>query len=269
MGKQAPAKLSEEEKSVFSRRLTLLMRERELTHIQVASGTGFQRQTISLYVNDQSKPDCDRLSIIARFFNVSTDWLLGLSDVRAIDATAKAAAEYTGLTEKAVVALHDFCTKTNDWITRLAEFSEVAGSPFDRNDPKNYIESVGFLNSAICALIDTGLLLSVAEYEKLYRWYFEEELEKEIEAGGYREWLKKYTLQNGRAVLTEEQTLEFLRIRIKDQIVDIFDDYCADICLEYPIDKVIEVEGLRLEKEVSKHSKRREEKDGDTHATQE
>jgi transcriptional regulator with XRE-family HTH domain len=51
-------------------------------------------------------PDIIKLTKIAQYFNVSADFLLGLSEVESPDANARSAVEYTGLTEAAVERLH-------------------------------------------------------------------------------------------------------------------------------------------------------------------
>lgn len=64
------------------------------------------RQTISNWQTGESVPDIIKLADIAQYFGVSTDYLLGLSDTKSPDASAKAAVEYTGLSEEAVERLH-------------------------------------------------------------------------------------------------------------------------------------------------------------------
>lgn len=64
------------------------------------------RQTISNWQTGESVPDIIKLADIAQYFGVSTDYLLGLSDTKSPDAGAKAAVEYTGLSEEAVEQLH-------------------------------------------------------------------------------------------------------------------------------------------------------------------
>lgn len=75
----------ETENSIFAKRLTAAMKERGETQTSLAEKITLryitiQRQTISLYMNGQSKPDTERLTAIARVLDVSSDWLLGLSD---------------------------------------------------------------------------------------------------------------------------------------------------------------------------------------------
>ena len=67
---------------------------------------GVTRQTISNWQLGESVPDIVKLTEIAKYFNVSTDYLLGISDTKSLDVTARAAVAYTGLTESAVEKLN-------------------------------------------------------------------------------------------------------------------------------------------------------------------
>ena len=69
---------------VFSEHLSILMKEKNVTQEELAHELGIKRQTVSLYKNGQSTPDAAQLKNIAVFFDVSTDWLLGLSNYRHI-----------------------------------------------------------------------------------------------------------------------------------------------------------------------------------------
>lgn len=98
------------EKAVFAQRLTEIMKERGENQTTLAAkisaqlGT-IQRQTISLYMNGQSKPDTERLTALAKVLNVSADWLLGLADDPVFDADERAIVEATGLSGLAVATL--------------------------------------------------------------------------------------------------------------------------------------------------------------------
>ncbi len=106
------------EGSVFATRLREIMKERGENQTTLADKltsqyVAIQRQTISLYMNGQSKPDTERLTAIARVLNVSADWLLGLSDERSINGDLAQACRYTGLPSNSVNRLHELAT-TNE-----------------------------------------------------------------------------------------------------------------------------------------------------------
>ena len=83
--------------SALPERLKELREKRGCTIEQFAALVGVTRPTMSYYLSGQRSPDAETLAQICRALNVSCDWLLGLSDERAIDVNACAAAEYTGL----------------------------------------------------------------------------------------------------------------------------------------------------------------------------
>lgn len=70
--------------SPFPSRLRSLLSESGVSQQELGSVLGVQRQTINMYVNGQIRPDIDALAIIAQHFNVTTDWLLGLTNDRNI-----------------------------------------------------------------------------------------------------------------------------------------------------------------------------------------
>lgn len=65
--------------SPFASALRRLMEDRKATQGELASEIGMKRQTVSQYVNGISEPSYEVLVKIARFFAVTTDYLLGLS----------------------------------------------------------------------------------------------------------------------------------------------------------------------------------------------
>lgn len=68
----------------------------------IAKDLGLTRQTISNFVNGRYKPVGDNLEKLADYFNVSTDYILGRTDVKSPDTKIQGVCEYLGLTEQAV-----------------------------------------------------------------------------------------------------------------------------------------------------------------------
>lgn len=94
------------EKYAFPSRLRDLMDGHIITQKTLADAIDMRPQTVSLYTTGQSFPDVNTLKKIAEFFNVSADYLIGISDVQGLDPNIKSMCEYTGLSEMAVNLLH-------------------------------------------------------------------------------------------------------------------------------------------------------------------
>ncbi len=102
--------MSEKACQSFAERLSILKDSmegmRKSTIQEFAQIVGVTRPTMSYYLSGQREPDASTVRQICQKCNVSADWLLGLSDVRTLDANARAAADYTGLSAEAVEELH-------------------------------------------------------------------------------------------------------------------------------------------------------------------
>lgn len=64
-------------KNEFGKALKSLMRFHGLTQLQISKVCGTQRQTVSLWLAGDSRPDITSVLKIARHFNVTTDFLIG------------------------------------------------------------------------------------------------------------------------------------------------------------------------------------------------
>lgn len=95
--------------SPFAARLRKLLADTKTTQPMLAEAIGVSRQAIGQWKDGNTLPDVVALGRIAEYFNVSADYLLGLSDVKSIDPDKQIniACEYTGLSEESVTILHD------------------------------------------------------------------------------------------------------------------------------------------------------------------
>lgn len=64
----------------FNKRLIQLRKKENLYQVDVAKKIGVARATYGAYEQGNRQPDFETLRIIASFFNVTTDYLLGNSD---------------------------------------------------------------------------------------------------------------------------------------------------------------------------------------------
>jgi transcriptional regulator with XRE-family HTH domain len=86
--------------AVFRERFTELVGNS--TQEEVAQKVNTSRQNVGNWLNGKSRPDIFALSEIATGFNVSTDYLLGLTDIKSADTEIQGICSYTGLSEKAL-----------------------------------------------------------------------------------------------------------------------------------------------------------------------
>ena len=64
----------------FARRLKELRKEKNITLMQLEKETGLSKSTVNDWENGKRIPNAKAIVILARFFEVTTDYLLGESD---------------------------------------------------------------------------------------------------------------------------------------------------------------------------------------------
>lgn len=98
-----------EQKKSFAVRLAKLREERNLTQQELADETKILRVTIAKYESQKRIPSFEDLTTLAIYFNTTTDYFLGLTNIARIetpnDEKIKIACDYTGLSEEAVKKL--------------------------------------------------------------------------------------------------------------------------------------------------------------------
>ena len=65
---------------MFSKRLKQLRKQQNLTQTELANLLNLSHGAIAMWETDKRQPDNDTLVRLANFFNVSVDYLLGLSN---------------------------------------------------------------------------------------------------------------------------------------------------------------------------------------------
>lgn len=89
--------------STFGQRLRLLREEKKMVQKEIADLLGVSQSTIGKYEADQRTPSPKAIIKLAVFFNVSTDFLLGHSDIR-----NPIGSQYGDLPEEAVKEIEEF-----------------------------------------------------------------------------------------------------------------------------------------------------------------
>lgn len=95
----------QEEKSVLAERMTELRKKHNFTQEDIAKYLDCNRATVANYENGKRQPDYNTLIKLAQKYSVSTDYLLGLTDVTTTDRNLKFICDYTGLSEEAIASL--------------------------------------------------------------------------------------------------------------------------------------------------------------------
>jgi transcriptional regulator with XRE-family HTH domain len=113
--------------SPFTERLRDLLEQRNTTKQALGDYLSVSQQAVSLYASGNSQPTLDKLIKIAEYFNVSADYLLGLSDISSKNIEAQAIHKFTGLQEQAIEVLGLYAkTAANnyDWAKHFNDFGE-------------------------------------------------------------------------------------------------------------------------------------------------
>lgn len=88
---------------------------------ELSSKTGISQAVISSIKTKSIKsPSADTIYLLANYFNVSTDWLLGLTDTKSTDKATKELCDTLGLSEEAIEVLQDetdiYAKMSIDWL---------------------------------------------------------------------------------------------------------------------------------------------------------
>lgn len=90
-------------------RIRTLREDLDLRQIDVANATGIDQKTLSNYETGKTNPDSFAIIRLAEFFNVSTDYLLGITDYNFFDSES-VLKEISKIQER-LAHLHNFIEK--------------------------------------------------------------------------------------------------------------------------------------------------------------
>lgn len=92
---------------ILPSRIRALIADSGATQNQIAKEIGVTRQSISQYCDGSTVPNADKLLKLAQYFNVSADYLLGMTDAKTNNKDVQFICEYTGLNESVIASLAD------------------------------------------------------------------------------------------------------------------------------------------------------------------
>lgn len=92
---------------ILPSRIRALIADSGATQNQIAKEIGVTRQSISQYCDGSTVPNADKLLKLAQYFNVSADYLLGMTDAKTNNKDVQFISDYTGLNESVIASLAD------------------------------------------------------------------------------------------------------------------------------------------------------------------
>lgn len=137
---------------MIGERLKQLRIKNGLKQQELANMFGLSSGTISFYESEQRKPDIDFIVAVAKYFDVSTDYLLGLTN--ATDKENIDISKVTGLNDFSLTILEQSLKETNNVAAEVID-TVICGGDFLRfvnliNDKKEKKPTIDIDWSDIC-----------------------------------------------------------------------------------------------------------------------
>lgn len=135
----------------------------ELTVGIQAKQMGMSYSTFNKYIETDnidrrqiSEPSASKLKTMADYYDVSVDYLVGGTNFKGTDKNARSAAEYTGLSEKAIDVLRNCSTNNSKGKQRLYAFSKLVEHPkfLDLLDGLDFCNNFASWNDDLSIAVD-------------------------------------------------------------------------------------------------------------------
>ncbi len=97
--------------SMFSDRLKSLIKENHLHYKDIEAKTGIMHYTINAYANGKVEPDIDSLILLCKYFNVSSDYLVGLSNQKLPNTAMRKIDEINGILNDHIISFKNTINK--------------------------------------------------------------------------------------------------------------------------------------------------------------
>lgn len=112
---------------VIGERIGLLLSERKIKQKDLAEHLGITDNTISYFCSGKRMPNTTQIKEISQFFNISADYLLGISSAATNDKDIQYIGDYLKLSAEAIENLHSWADKAE---TNVLNFMLESFYPF-------------------------------------------------------------------------------------------------------------------------------------------
>jgi len=116
------------EKTIFALRLKELREVKEISQYKLAEILNLSRSVLSNYEQGIREPDFKTVRLLANYFNVSTDYLLGVSEVKHLFLSQEEMKYYSGILSQ----INDIKELNIEQITDLLKLFNTHGEIIDK-----------------------------------------------------------------------------------------------------------------------------------------
>lgn len=88
---------------------------------ECAKSLGVSRGALSFYETGDRTPNANVIYKMSELFNVTSDYILGLSNVKSYNADIKTVSKYTGLSDISIANINDLTADDKEKLNRLFE----------------------------------------------------------------------------------------------------------------------------------------------------
>ena len=148
--------VAEKANAPFPTRLCALMEREHMKQGDLAALLNVTRQSANQYCLGLSSPDADKLCKVAAHFGVTTDYLLGMTDISSADPNMKMVCNFTGLSEAAVEQLKKL-NKEVHTSERFPEVTPIAVLSEMISQGDNFIYFMDYVMQGYLAVIEDSL----------------------------------------------------------------------------------------------------------------
>lgn len=142
-------------KEYFGERLRSLRCEKGLSQDALSKDLGISKGALCYYENCDRTPDIAILDKVAKYFNVSLDYLMGYTENKTTDVNLKNMCEYTGLSEEAIKLLNLDIVKMGDYFFNEQNIEDDEKELFAlRKEISNAIIQSGFYFDIVKSMAD-------------------------------------------------------------------------------------------------------------------
>lgn len=221
-------------RSTFAERLKDCREKAHLKQTELADKLGVSRGSISFYENGDRTADIEFLSNAAKFFDVSTDWLLGLTKVKSTDPDIQAVSLKYNLSERALNKLRNW----GEEIKYEVKYGNVEVPVYRNERPAPEQVSQIIEHSSFDFIVDYIItLMSISDiYEMAYEYQFltkeEFELIKKMGPRNYYRLIRHNCLEALESLIESLAPTEYMENKLTDEDISILESRFFELQLE-------------------------------------